>query len=185
MTGEVDLRGAHAIEPYLDGRAEPVGTRLKLMCRLGCLPTMARVAREERMPASSGKCRLCESGDVEDIVHLLLTCSAHNKHRTKMLAVSEKAVTAAGVAPLCGRPMQEQTDILLGKSTGVPAADCRINDGVTRFLKKAWRGRNTLTAALNSALGRDDTVWALRAHGDGRCRARAPARWTTRNGHSG
>jgi hypothetical protein len=34
MTGEVDLRGAHAIEPYLDGRAEPVGTRLKLMCRL-------------------------------------------------------------------------------------------------------------------------------------------------------
>ena len=110
------------------------------------------------MPVSFGQCRLCGSGDVEDVTHLLLTCSAHDKHRTKMLAVVEKAATVAGVGPLNALPAQEQTDILLGKSTGAAAADSCINNGVTRFLKKAWRSRKPLTEALNSTLGRDDTV---------------------------
>ena len=50
LSGETGRRGAQVIEPYLDDRAEHVGTRLKLMCRLGCLPTMERVAREEKLP---------------------------------------------------------------------------------------------------------------------------------------
>ena len=45
MSGEVGMRGSHVIEPYLDGRSESVGTRLKIMRRLSCLPTMDRVAR--------------------------------------------------------------------------------------------------------------------------------------------
>ena len=169
MVGEVALRGALAIEPYLDGRAEPIGTRLKLMCRLGCLPTMTRVAREEKLPRSSGQCRLCETDSVEDIPHLLLSCPAHDIHRAKMLGVAASAVASAGAAPLCGLPEQELADMLLGKSTGVAAADSRINAGVTRFLKKAWRVRKPLTVYLNEVLGRDDTTWALKAHGDGKC----------------
>ena len=64
----------------------------------------------------------------------------------------------------------DQTDLLLGKSTGDARTDTRVNACVTRYLKKAWRGRKHLTSALNKKLGREDTVWALRAHGDGECR---------------
>ena len=56
MKGEVGRRGAQVPERYLDSRAEPVGTRLKLMCRLGRLPTMVRIAREE-MP-EMGACKM-------------------------------------------------------------------------------------------------------------------------------
>ena len=42
-SGEIGRRGALVPEPYLDDRKEPVGRRLKLMCRAGCLPVMKRV----------------------------------------------------------------------------------------------------------------------------------------------
>ena len=54
MKGKVGRRGAQVPERYLDSQAEPVGTLLKLMCGLGCLPTMIRVAREEKMPPEMG-----------------------------------------------------------------------------------------------------------------------------------
>ena len=166
MSGEVGLRGAQVIEPYLDGRTEPVGTRLKLMCRLGCLPTMVRVAREEKMPPSQGHCRLCGKAD-EDVSHLLLACTAHDVHRAKMMVGVKSALASAGIESL--ENTTEQVDVLLGKSTGMALADSRINDSVTRFLKKAWRGRKWLTVSINDKLGRDDTVWALKSHRDG-CR---------------
>ena len=46
--------------------------------------------------------------------------------------------------------------------------DDRISKCVARFLKKAWRSRKHITAKLNAELGRSDTVWALKAHGDER-----------------
>ena len=175
MSGEVGRRGGQVIEPYLDGRAEPVGTRLKLMCRLGCLPTMSRVAREEKLPPGQGFCRLCGEGAVEDVQHLLLTCSSHERHRVKMVAGVEAALASAGKEPLGKQCVSEQTDILLGRSTGEAKADGKINNNVTRFLKKAWRDRKWLTVSLNDTLGREDTVWALKAHGDKNCRITAPA----------
>ena len=59
-------------------------------------------------------------------------------------------------------------------STGTECADSHVHNVVSRFLKKAWRGRKWLTSALNQKLGRADTPWALRAHGDGECRVEAP-----------
>ena len=179
MSGEVGTRGGQVIEPYLDGRAEPVGTRLKLMCRLGCLPTMSRVAREEKLPPGQEFCRLCGEGAVEDIQHLLLSCPLHERHRAKMVAGVDSALVSAGKEQLGKQCVNEQTDILLGKSTGAVTADGKINNDVTRFLKKAWRGRKWLTATINDTLGREDTVWALKAHGDKSCRIPAPAprRW--------
>ena len=82
MKGEAGRRGAQVPERYLDSRAEPVGTRLKLMCRLGCLPTMVRVAREEKLPPEMGLCKLCGQG-MEDARHLLLSCSAHANQRAR------------------------------------------------------------------------------------------------------
>ena len=114
MTGEIGQRGAQVIEPYLDDRSEVVGTRLKIMCRLGCLPTMTRVVREEKLPPEQGYCRLCGEGD-EDVRHLLVTCSAHDRHRSKMFRVVESALLASGEACLGGRSKNDQTDVLLGK----------------------------------------------------------------------
>ena len=73
MKGEVGRRGAQVPERYLDSRAEPVGTRLKLMCRLGCLPTMVRIAREEKLPPEMCACKMCGKG-AEDVRHVLLAC---------------------------------------------------------------------------------------------------------------
>jgi len=181
MTGEIGQRGAQVIEPYLDGRSEVVGTRLKIMCRLGCLPTMTRVVREEKLPPEQGYCRLCGEGD-EDVRHLLVTCSAHDRHRSKMFRVVESALLASGEACLGGRSKNDQTDILLGKSTGVAKADSKINMSVTRFLKKAWRERKNLTVSLNNKLGRTDTVWALKAHGDKNCKIGIPVLHLKRGG---
>ena len=161
------------VERYLDGRAEPVGTRLKLMCRMGCLPTMTRLVREEKMPRELGVCKLCGQG-AEDTRHLLLTCSTHATHRAKMVAGVDRALGLAGIAPLREQADADQTDILLGKTTGATETDDRVNVNVTRFLKKAWRGRKWLTSALNKSLRRNDTEWALKAHGDRGCRLGVP-----------
>jgi len=186
QSGEVGRRGAQVIEPYLDGRAEPVGTRLKLMCRLGCLPTMARVAREEKLPPGHGNCRLCDEGPVESTEHLLLDCSTHAAHRTKMMTTVDAALTLSGMPAFNILPTSTQTDILLGQSTGLASADDSISASVTRFLKKAWRGRKWLTSSLNATLGRDDTTWALKSHGDGRCSAMSPMpRFKRRRGGAG
>ena len=126
---------------------------------------MVRVTREETLSSTHSQCRLCESGDVEDIDHLLFSCPAHAKHRQRTITVSESVMARAGVGPLGVLPVRERADILLGKSTGVVAAvaDSCINNSVTRFLKKAGRGHKQLTTVLNSTFGRDDTVWTLRA----------------------
>ena len=71
-------------------------------------------------------------------------------------------------------PHGEQTDLLLGMSTGDARADTRIHSLIARYLKKAWRTRKWLTSTLNDKLGRVDTVWALRVHGDGECGVQAP-----------
>ena len=52
-SGEIGRRGALVPEPYLDDRKEPVGRRLKLMCRAGCLPVMTGGARG-RSPTFAG-----------------------------------------------------------------------------------------------------------------------------------
>ena len=175
FAGEVGRRGALVPEVYLDDRAESVGRRLKLMCRLGCLPTMARVAREEKLPPGQGRCRLCSSGEDEDMQHLLLTCPAHNRHRAKLMTGVEDALAKTEAeGEFKELPHGEQTDLLLGMSTGDARVDTRIHSLVARYLKKAWRTRKWLTSTLNDKLGRVDTVWALRAHGDGECGVQAP-----------
>ena len=54
-------------------------------------------------------------------------------------------------------------------------ADDRISKCMARFLKKAWRSRKPITAKLNAELGRNDTVWALKSHGDREGRLGVPA----------
>jgi hypothetical protein len=158
FTGEVGRRGALVAEPYLDDREEPIGTRLKLMCRAGCLPVLKRVAREARLPAALGICKLCTSGNIETIEHLVMECTAHSKPRSKMLSM-------VPFGPDC-TSSTDKLDVLLGKSTGVSKTDDIIDMSVKRFLKKAWRSRKWLILEINRIFCRDDTPWAM-AHGDG------------------
>jgi len=158
FSGEVGRRGALVPEPYLDDREEPVGRKLKLMCRTGCLPILKRVAREESLPVEAGRCKMCTSGEVETISHFVVGCEAYGQHRAKM----QESIQAG----LRGKPLVEALDMLLGKSTGTVAVDECVDRAVKRFLKKAWRDRKWLTVATNTALGRSDTPWALKAHGD-------------------
>ena len=46
-----------------------LGSRLKLMCRAGCLPVMRRVAWELDLNANYGTCPLCATNTAEDITH--------------------------------------------------------------------------------------------------------------------
>ena len=60
----------------------------------------------------------------------------------------------------------DKVDLLLGRSTWIARADARMDLAVKRFLKKAWRGRKWLAREVNSTFQREDTLWALSAHGD-------------------
>ena len=61
----------------------------------------------------------------------------------------------------------DRLDVLLGKSTGTSKTDDSTDVAVKRFLKKAWRARKWLVLATNKILDRNDTLWAIYAHGDG------------------
>ena len=156
--GEIDKRGALVVESYLDDRTEPIGRRLKLMCRAGCLPILKRVVREANLPATAGCCLLCNSGSIEDIEHFILFCESYAIPRAKMLNTIN--------LDLGGYSQEEILDVLLGKSTGIPHKDKCIDKAMKRFLKKSWRVRSRLTVDINRIFGRSDTPWAIHAHGD-------------------
>ena len=158
VPGEIDKRGALVVESYLDDRSEPIGRRLKLMCRAGCLPVLKRVVREANLPTIAGCCKMCNSGVIEDIEHFILYCEAYSVPRVKMM----KTINVD-----FGDDSQEEIlDVLLGKSTDIPHRDDCIDKAVKRFLKKSWRARSWLTVDTNMIFGRTDTPWAIHAHGD-------------------
>jgi hypothetical protein len=157
--GEVGRRGALVPEPYLDDREEPVGRRLKLMCRAGCLPTLKRLAREAKMPAAHGTCKMCASGRIEDIAHFVQDCPAYATHRAKMLESAPPGFDSLA--------QPDRLDVLLGKSAGTSKIDDKTDAAVKRFLKKAWRARKWLVVATNMVFSRNDTPWAIESHGDG------------------
>ena len=161
MKGEVGMRGALVVERYLDDVQERLGSRLKVMCRAGCLPVMSRVAWELDLSRRHGKCPLCDSGEVEDVEHILLHCPAHQHHRSKMMA-SAAAVyaTANNGAELGDSGEETQVRVLLGARAGSKAAEDVIDVQVKRFLVKVWKKRRRVSLAINDRLGRQDVVWA-------------------------
>jgi hypothetical protein len=163
FAGEIGRRGALVPEPYLDDRVEPIGRRLKLMCRSGCLPTLYRVSREAGLPASSGTCKMCDCGHIEDIAHIVMDCAAYEVPRAKMLENAPPGFD--------GLPHSDKLDVLLGRSAGTSKTDDRTDAAVKRFLKKAWRARKWLVLTINQTFNRNDTPWAVKGHGDGLSRA--------------
>jgi len=167
FTGEIGRLGALVHEAYLDDHHEYVGRKLKMCCRAGCLPVLDRVGRMDGWAPQLRKCLLCDTGEVETVQHLILSCPAHQRHRDTMLEGVERALK-------CGMPMQhsdtsvfaslessDQCDVLLGKSTGMPKVDGRVDAIFKRFMKKAWRNRKRVTRAVQETLGCESSLWAL------------------------
>jgi len=86
------------VHPYLDDRANLLGTRLKSKLRWGCLWLMQRVASNLSWPVSGGMCPLCRSGEIEDASHFLLSCPALRPHHEAFMAVLASSLALAGLA---------------------------------------------------------------------------------------
>ena len=158
-SGEDDKIGQHVPERYLDDREDLKGTRLKLLCRTGCLPVMRRVGREARppWPKATRTCVKCNNGHVEDVEHFILRCSSYEKHRNIMLAdarkVFDRSTAALTAADFDAMSPKEQCQVLLGKRFGDPSAENRLDRSVKRFLRKAWTTRAPVTDRINAVLG--------------------------------
>ena len=157
-TGEVNKLGQHVPERYLDDRGNLKGTRLKMLCRLGCLPVMVRVGRETNppWPREFRTCATCNSGTIEDIHHFVMECPKYEAKRTALLrqvvrelVKSDGDVNAVGFARM---DTKAQLAVLLGRRISDPGAENRIDRNMKRFLSKCWNLRNDVTGAVNETL---------------------------------
>jgi len=157
-TGEVGRLGQHVPERYLDDRSNLKGTRLKMLCRMGCLPLTDRVGREAKppWPRDLRTCAACNTGRVEDVHHFVMECPKYEDKRAALMrqAVVEIAKSDGDLGPVEFATMQpsEQLPILLGKRFADPAAEDRLDRNVKRFLSKCWNLRSGVTGAINTAL---------------------------------
>jgi hypothetical protein len=157
-SGEVDRLGQHTPERYLDDRRCLKGTRLKLLCRLGCMPVMERVGREQRpqWPKQCRVCMTCGSGEIEDVQHFLLGCPAYARHRVNMLTRVGGVLRRARVPLNIDMNDMDRNDrcrVLLGQRMGDPIVEDQIDRYVKQYLVKAWNTRTPVTKAINNVLG--------------------------------
>jgi hypothetical protein len=170
MQSESGQRGMLVPERYLDDVSERLACHLKMLCRAGCLPTIARVCKELRdvrkipLGGEWARCRMCNSGDIEDIEHIVLYCAAYATQREWMYGKAAEACRVwAGIGRFAAAPACDKLDLLLGRSTGSAESDDNIDHAFKRFLKRAWRRRARLTRAINEAFNRSDIVDRLDA----------------------
>jgi hypothetical protein len=165
-SGEVGRLGRLTPERYLDDRRCLKGTRLKLLCRLGCLPVMDRVGREARpqWPKDTRTCLMCQQGKVESVAHFVSECPAYAPHRGRLHEQVTRALecSSANVTSSAYLDMGEhaQTRVLLGQRMGDPVAEDRVDKHVKKFLTKAWNMRAGMTEAVNSVMGMSYDVCA-------------------------
>ena len=156
-SGEVDRLGQHVPERYLDDRDDLKGTRLKALCRMGCLPLMDRVGREakRRWPKETCVCMGCDMGVVESTQHFIMECPAYSTPRVRLLAEAQLACNRApGVQQdFETTPAKDQMAVLLGKRIGAPKCEDRLDRACKRFLRKAWNLRAPVTTVTNDLMG--------------------------------
>jgi hypothetical protein len=171
--GEEGRPGRLVPERYLDDRTYLKGTRLKLLCRLNCLPVMDRVGREVRpkWPKQDRVCFVCGSGAVEDVHHFIMDCPHYAARRAGLIAQVEHVLSRAAcdlTAPaFAGMTSQAQCEVILGRRIGDPIAEDQIDAAVKRHLTKTWNMRAGTTAKINAVLGTayDVSVCALAEKG--------------------
>ena len=122
MKGEVGQRGSLVVERYLDDVKKRLGSRLKLLCRAGCLPVLGRVAWELDLSE--------HHDEVEDVEHVLLRCPAHQHHRAKMM-------DAAGAVYAVAHEGEELEEASAETQTRVLLAGRRRTSSTSR-LRGSW-----------------------------------------------
>jgi hypothetical protein len=156
--GESGKLGQHVPERYLDDRLNLKGTRLKMLCRLGCLPLMNRVGREAKppWPREYRTCTVCCTGKIEDVHHFVMECPRYAAKRAALLkqAVRELAGSKGDVTSIGFASMEpkDQLSVLMGRRISDPAAEDRLDRSVKRYLSKCWNLRAGVTGAINDAL---------------------------------
>jgi len=158
FVGEVGCKGALVFERYLDDTKEKLGGRLKCMCRAQCLPVLRRVSIEARLEGSQATCLMCDTGQDEDIAHLLLRCPAYGQHRERMMRIAAEAYAMDTDRDLGSESEDEVLRVLLGGRTGSRTMEDNIDHAVKRYLKKAWRARKRLTEIVNEEMDRQDII---------------------------
>jgi hypothetical protein len=149
----------------MDDRRSPKATRLKLLCRLNCLPLMDRVGREAKptkWPKGARKCPMCKEGKLEDVAHFITECPAYASHRERLNTQVTRALEGNEV--LSGESYGQmdahaQTRVLLGQRVGDPTREDRIDRHIKRFLTKAWNIRKDMTATINRVMGTSYEVY--------------------------
>ena len=163
--GEKDKLGALVVERYLDDAQDRLGVRLKLLCRAGCLPGMARVAWELGVDQEQGQCMMCGKG-VEDIEHILLSCQAYSKHRERLFAnVMQSYSRGNNGINILESGADGLIEVLLGARAGCKLTEDEVDRATKRFLRKTWKTRKAVTAAINQEFGRVDVQWMARDPG--------------------
>jgi hypothetical protein len=163
-SGEENRIGQHVPERCLDDRDDLKGTRLKCLSRLGVLPVMRRIGREQEppWPRAIRTCLTCNNGEVEDVEHFIMRCSNYEGPRRSMMAdvrtVIDRSSIALTPAIFDAMSHKEQCNILLGQRIGDPVAGNRIDRNIKRYLKKAWNRRAPVTASVNAVLGKEYEV---------------------------
>ena len=157
--GEEGRLGRLVPERYLDDRTYLKGTRLKLLCRLSCLPVMDRVGREVRpkWPKHNRVCFACGSGTVEDVHHFIMDCPCYAAKRADLIArvglILERSACNLTASAFAGMSSQARCAVILGRRIGDPIAEDRIDAVVKRYLTKTWNLRAGVTANVNAVLG--------------------------------
>jgi hypothetical protein len=156
--GEAGKLGQHVPERYLDDRSNLKGTRLKMLCRLGCLPLMNRVGREAKppWPREYRTCAACCMGKIEDVHHFVMECPRYAAKRATLLRQAVRELTESngdvngiGFASMTAK---NQLAVLLGRRISDPAAEDRLDRSVKRYLSKCWNLRADVTGAINDTL---------------------------------
>jgi hypothetical protein len=171
--GEEGRLGRLVPERYLDDRTYLKGTRLKLLCRLNCLPVMDRVGREvkPKWQKHDRVCFACGSDTVEDIHHFIMSCPCYEAKRADLIArvglILSRSTSNLTAPAFAGMDSQGQCEVILGRRIGDPVAEDRIDAVVKRYLTKTWNMRAEVTARINAVLGTayDVQVCALAGKG--------------------
>ena len=152
--------GFHTPERYLDDRTDLKGTRLKMLCRLNCLPVLERAGREAKPPWPRAQriCCMCDEGMVEDVHHFMMVCPAYAPKRARLLDRVGALVGSGGGGVFAELEDPDKLHILLGKRFGDKVAEDRVDRAVKRFLTKCWNKREPATASLDASLGREGST---------------------------
>ena len=109
---------------------------------------------------------MCDSGEIEDISHVFLSCQAYSKHRVKLFrAVKSSFARGNDGSDILVKGQDKLLEILLGAPAGCKLTEDEVDVATKRFLRKVWKSRRAVTAAVNRVFGRMDVQWVRNDRG--------------------